>query len=113
MRNLLIFSFFCLIELPDIEYFVHSVLPLKRSHGSEYINCDIQTESSLVKVVCFSPEKGKNLQAMAQQKSPVKIKKYNISTKYGREDIGIDRKTCLIPTTVAFEYKDVRTILQI
>ena len=76
-----------------IASFVHSVSPLKRLHGSEYIDCDIQTESSVVKMVRFSPEKGKTLQAITQQKSPVKINKYNISTK-----------TCLIPTTVAFEY---------
>ena len=97
------------IELPDIDCFIHSVSPVKRSYGSEYMNCDIQTESSVVKAVCFSPEKRKTLQAMAQQKTPVKIKKYNISTKFGREDVVIDRKTCLIPTTVAFQYQGVET----
>ena len=97
------------MALPDIECFIHSVSPLKRSHGSEYMNCDIQTASSLVKAVCFSPEKGKTLQAMALQKSPMKIKKYNISTKNGRQEVVIDRKTYLIPTTVAFKYKGVES----
>ena len=47
------------------------------------------------------------------QKSPVKLKKYSISTKYGREDIVIDKKTSLIPTDVTFAYKNVADKLMI
>ena len=56
----------------------------------------------LIKGVCFSPEKGRTLEAMALQKSPVELKKYSISTKYGRDDIVIDKKkkTSLIPIII-------------
>ena len=99
--------------MPDIDCYIHSVSPLKKSSGSEYINCDIQTKSGLIKGVCFSPEKGRTLEAMALQKSPVKLKKYSISTKYGRDDIVIDKKTSLIPTNVTFEYKSIDNNLMI
>jgi hypothetical protein len=41
---------------------------------------------------------------MAVQKSPVKIRNYSISTKYGREDIVIGKKTSFVPAEATFEY---------
>jgi hypothetical protein len=77
---------------------------VKKSNGTSYINCDIQRESSVVRAVCFATEKHQSLEAMAVQKSPVKIRNYSISRKYGREDIVIGKKTSIVPAEATFDY---------
>ena len=41
------------------------------------------------------------------QKSPVKIRNYAISSKYGREDIVIGRKTSIVPAEATFDHQCV------
>ena len=70
-----------------------------------HINCDIQTESSVVRAVCFAIEKHQCLEAMAEQRSSVKIQNYAISRKYGQEDIVISRKTSIVPAEATFDHQ--------
>lgn len=52
--------------------------------------------------VCFSPERNESLASLSKQKSPVKIKRFSINRKYGRDDVVINKNTAIIPTTVSF-----------
>ena len=72
-----------------------------------HISTVISRESSVVKAVCFATEKHQSLEAMAVQKSPVKIQNYTISRKYGREGIVIGKKTSIVPTEAAFDYESM------
>ncbi|CAB4010128.1 Hypothetical predicted protein [Paramuricea clavata] len=93
--------------LPEISCYIHAVSPVKKSNGSSYINCDLQTETQVVRAVCFEVGKKQSLESLANQKSPVKIRNYTISKKYGREDVVITRKTNLIPTVVHYDYQEL------
>ena len=82
---------------------MHSVSPLKKTGSCTYFNCTLQTESSVIRSVCFSPEK-ETLDALSEQKSPVKIKKFSISQRYGRDDVVINKYTTITPSTTTFDY---------
>ena len=97
-------SFLLYLALPDIHCYIHSVSPVKKSGGSNFINCDIQTPSAVVRGVCFAVDKKQTLDALAHQKSHTKISNYSISTKYGSKDIVMNKQTILTPlTTATFE----------
>ena len=49
------------------------------------------------------------LETFAIQKSPVKIKKFGISKKFGTEDVVIGNDTILSPTAVDFDYTELNT----
>lgn len=59
----------------------------------------------MIKGVCFSPEKKETLDALSKQRSPVKIKKFSINQRYGRNDVVINKFTTITPTTTTFEYQ--------
>ena len=56
---------------------------------------------------------------MATQRSPVKIKKFSLREKYGRDDVVINKSTTIMPTTTDFQYKSldnsisISTLLQV
>lgn len=89
----------------DITCFVHNVSPVKKSGPTSYFNCHLQTDKDLIGSVCFATEKKETLDAMAAQRSPVKISNFNISNKYGRRDVVINRNTHITSTTADFPYK--------
>lgn len=84
---------------------MHNVSPVKKSGPTSYFNCHLQTDKDLIGSVCFATEKKETLDAMAAQRSPVKISNFNISNKYGRHDIVINRNTHITSTTTDFPYK--------
>ena len=84
---------------------MHNVSPVKKSGPTSYFNCHLQTEKDLIGSVCFATEKKETLDAMAAQRSPVKISNFNISNKYGRSDVVINRNTTITSTTADFPYK--------
>ena len=84
---------------------MHNVSPVKKSGATSYFNCHLQTDKDLIGSVCFATEKKETLDAMAAQRSPVKISNYNISNKYGRRDVVINRNTHITSTTADFPYK--------
>ena len=106
MIRLMIKQYFCFIflESSEINCYVHCVTPIKKSGSSTYFNCSLQTESSVIKSVCFSPEKRETLDTLAKQKSPVKIKKFSINKRYGRDDVVISKHTTITPSTITFDY---------
>ena len=101
----MLYSFFV---AEDIECYIHSVSPVKKRNATSYFNCVLQKEDELVKSVCYAPEMRTCLEAIAKQKSPVKIKKYLISNKFGRDDVVIGKYTKVVPAeSVPFNYKDI------
>ena len=104
---------FIFIESSEINCYVHSVSPIKKTGSCTYFNCTLQTDSTVIRSVCFSPEKKGTLDALSEQKSPVKIKKFSISNRYGRDDVVINNNTTTTPSTATFDYvsqDDVITI---
>ena len=61
--------------------YIHDITPMK-SGSMSYMACNLQTSSSKVKAVCFSPEKSNPLKRASAAKSPIKIKKFDFSTKF-------------------------------
>ncbi len=51
--------------------------------------------------------------ALSKQKSPVKIEKFSVSKKYGREDIVINKRTIITPTVVSFDHVDLEETMEI
>ena len=58
--------------------YLHNVSQLKTAAESKrkYFNCVVQCDNKPVRGVCFSPEKRGEMQAVANAKSPVKIKNF-------------------------------------
>ena len=53
------------------------------------------------------------MKTLAKQKSPVKVKNYTYSYKYGRKDIVITKDTILTPSTSTFDYVSQDNVLSI
>lgn len=83
--------------------------PVKVSGNCKYFDCTLQTATSVTRAVCFSPEKRQAFEKHEKAKSPVKLARFRSSTKYGKEDLIIDRATMVTPISPedAFEYKEL------
>ena len=87
---------------------MHNVSPVKKSGPTSYFNCHLQTDNDLI-----GSEKKETLDAMAAQRSPVKISNFNISNKYGRRDVVINKNTHITSTTADFPYKEQDVVTSI
>ena len=91
--------------------------PHQKAGQCKYFNCDLQTQSGLTRAVCFATEKLTTFNTLSQQKSPVKIKKYKISTTFNRKDVQISKYTEVEPlpadTNLGFQYNQGATIMSI
>lgn len=80
----------------ELSCYVHGVTQMINSGSSRYATCQLQTESEMVKAICFSPEKiGPPRHAMTS-KSPVKIKKFEYNNKFN--NIVIKNNTAFTPS---------------
>lgn len=96
-----------------IECYIHCVSPMRISGTTTYFNYDIQTNADVRKGVCFATEKKEAIDTISKQHSPVKISKYTLSKKYGRDDVVINKKTIITPIPPTFAYKDIENITSI
>lgn len=87
--------------------------PKKKVGKTSWINFTLQTQSDVKRGVCFALEKTNTITSYAEKKSPVKIKNFSLSHKYGREDIVIGKNTIITPAKLSFEYETQDTILSI
>lgn len=63
--------------------YVHEVTPVHNSGNVKYTTCQLQTsEHALVKAICFSPEKNRPLKSAMENKSPIKMTKYEYNKKF-------------------------------
>ncbi|CAB4011624.1 Hypothetical predicted protein, partial [Paramuricea clavata] len=61
--------------------YVHDITPMK-SGSMSYMTCNLQTSTSKLKAVCSSPEKSNPLKKASAGRSPIKIKKFDFSSKF-------------------------------
>lgn len=70
--------------------------PIKgKQSKKKFFDFAIQTEQKVVRGVCFSPEKKKEVEHFISTKSPVKIRKYGQNDKFDPNNIVIERNTTL------------------
>jgi len=73
-----------------------------------YFNCSLQTKTNIYRGVCFATGKQEALQPMQKQKSAVELRNYTINTKYGTQDVVINKNTTITPTAADFEYQSTK-----
>lgn len=72
-----------LILAGEIIGYVHNVTAVQKSGKVNYTTCELQTaEKSTTKAICFSPEKTKPLRRAMENRSPVKLTKYEYNERY-------------------------------
>ena len=67
-------------------------------HKRKYFDFKVQTESEVLRGVCFSPERRQKLEDIQTAKSPVKLKNYTQNNKFGPTNIVIERNTQILTT---------------
>ncbi|CAH3151381.1 unnamed protein product, partial [Porites evermanni] len=93
-------SFYCnpskLIIYDGIVGYLHNLSPIKTSQNkNQYFVLDFQTNSTVYRTVCFSPEKHAALKRKFECSSPVKVNKYNLkkNDKTGEEELIWNKRT--------------------
>ena len=62
---------------------MHNVTAVQKSGKVNYTTCELQTaDKSTTKAICFSPEKIKPLRRAMENRSPVKLTKYEYNERY-------------------------------
>jgi len=61
---------------------VHGLTATKNTESSKYVTCQLQTEKQVIKAICFSPDKIAPLTNAMNDKSPVRIKKFEYNDKF-------------------------------
>lgn len=65
-------------------------------------------KKSVIRAVCFSPERREKFEHYSKSKSPVKVQKFGESNKYGTRSIIIERHTTVeTPQCLSFERRDI------
>lgn len=95
------------IDPNKIDCFVHQVSPIKNSGKTKYFDCKLQTRSSVVKGVCFSPEKKKHLEDFMHTREAVTLTKCDISNKFNVTNIVINKKTNVQKCTTPLNFERV------
>ena len=65
----------------------------RASSGKSYFNCTLQREKSVVRAVCFSPEKHFEMNNAQCSKSPVRLQNIRLNEKNGKKDVVILKQT--------------------
>lgn len=66
----------------ELSCYVHGLTATKNTGSSKYVTCQLQTENQMIKATCFSPDKIAPLRNAMNDKSPVKIKKFEYNDKF-------------------------------
>ena len=64
----------------ELTGYLHNISPLKKGSKTTWFDMQIQTEAEVVRGVCFSAAKHNDFKKYSEQKSPIKIKKFNIDS---------------------------------
>ena len=68
-------------EKEELQGYLHNVSPIKKSEKVPYFDTCIQTESELLRGVCFSPVKHEEFKKAGHLKSPVKVRKFKLDKR--------------------------------
>ncbi len=60
----------------EIKGYIHNVSQVGQGETKKFFDFRVQTESDIIRGVCFSPGKKRAFEEIATNKSPVKIKKF-------------------------------------
>ena len=97
------YAYLFLLSLGQITCFVHAVSPVKKAavSGKSYFNLALQTDKSVKRAVCFSPDCQQRYKDMELAKSPVKLSNYLVKNN----DVLLNKSTLLKPLgEVPFEF---------
>ena len=87
--------------------YIHNVSLLKQSRKTSYFTAELQTSANhVVRALLFSPKKRTLFSKHQNEKSPVKISKFKISTREG-SDIIINNNTAMSPAKVSFSRQEI------
>ena len=64
----------------ELTGYIQNISPLKKSAKTLWFDMQIQTQTEVVRGVCFSVAKHNSFKKFSDQKSPFKIKKFNNDT---------------------------------
>lgn len=81
--------------------YVHCLSPVKganENNKKKYFDFAIQTEQSVLRGICFSPEKKREIDNFIKTKSPIKIKKYGENDKFGATSLSMSTPLPFGPT---------------
>ncbi|CAH3152352.1 unnamed protein product, partial [Porites lobata] len=89
--------------------YIHSVSPVKKAANSQtkYFNCSIQTNDTVVRAVCFNPDKKPHLEKIQKGKTAVTLFNVRSSVKDEVESVVIQNNTKMQPVVLPFSYKDI------
>ncbi|XP_068726907.1 uncharacterized protein [Montipora capricornis] len=89
--------------------YIHSVSPVKKAANSQtkYFNCSIQTSDTVVRAVCFNPDKKPHLEKIQKGKTAVTLFNVRSSIKDEVESVVIQNNTKMQPVVLPFSYKDI------
>ena len=89
----------------EILCYVHDVVGVQKAGKRNYTTCKLQTsEQTIVKAICFSPEKVGPLKRAKENRSPVKVRRY----EYNEISIMLSLKNQLQSTTTTNHYPSLQ-----
>lgn len=91
----------------EISCYVHGITAQNKG-SSKYVTCQLQTEKQMIKAICFSPEKITPLRKAMNDKSPVKIKKFEFNEKF--RNIVIKNTTTVITSQEPLPFQPLESI---
>jgi hypothetical protein len=77
---------------------------MKNSGNVKYFDLKLQTGSTVVKGICFSPEKRKQLDDMMKSQKPITLTNYEISKKFDITNVVINKTSKIKPCSSPIEF---------
>ena len=99
------------VTAEELVGYLHNVAPVN-SVGRRF-EFRFQTESKMIRGVCFSPTHQKRFHDISQSTSPVKLKKFSIDTKSNSEDILMGLDVCVEECSATFDKVEMPTTLNL
>lgn len=97
----------CLIVGAELLCYVHNVTPVHNSGKVKYTTCQLQTsENALVKAICFPPDKNKPLKSAMQNRSPIKLTKFEYNKKLSNVVIKNNSSVTIQPDALPFKINE-------
>ena len=95
-------------ERKEIIGYVHDVSHVGKGDTKNYFDFRLQTESSVIRGVCFSPGKKRSFDEAALKKSPIKLKRFMDDKKPDSTDILMNEKVMIEELTeVHFQHRQI------
>lgn len=98
----------------EVTGYLHNLSPVKKSDKTNYFDVQVQTDSKVVRGVCFSPQKHSQFASFCKNKSPVKITNITIKDKHSEcPSILMNNQTQLETAVPTFEVQKMPPVQNI